>query len=194
MRMLTVVDPTGAAAGVQAVVARAGAGAGQPGAGAVRTPARRCGLLRLGVGLLGIGQLALAVRFVPGGATSPARRLLRASLVYLPVAAGVADACAVGCDRIVWIAQNVSDMSEHCTRVITITITDTATCKLEYQPALPIPNGKLLPVAVPVDGNHVLRRADRHVHRAAVRGRRNLARAARRASCRKPSARSTRSC
>ena len=47
-------------------------------------------------------------------------------------------------------------------------------------PACRFRNGKTVPVAVPLDGDHVLRRADRHVHRAAVRGDR-LARAARRA-------------
>ena len=38
-----------------------------------------------------------------------------------------------------------------------------------YQPALADSQRQDVPVAVPVDGDHVLRRADRHVHRAPVR-------------------------
>ncbi len=40
---------------------------------------------------------------------------------------------------------------------------------LQYQPALPLVQRQADHLAVPVDGDHVLRRADRHVHRAPLR-------------------------
>jgi protoheme IX farnesyltransferase len=81
-RMLTVVDPTGVRAGAQAVVAAlvlipvSLVPALSPQAG---SPAVYCGWAML----LGVGQLAAAVAFLFGRNDFSARRLLRASLVYM---------------------------------------------------------------------------------------------------------------
>jgi heme o synthase len=81
-RMLTVVDPTGLRAGAQAVVAALAlvpvsfVPALQPQAG---SPAVYCGWAMV----LGIGQVAAAVMFLIRRDDQSARRLLRASLVYM---------------------------------------------------------------------------------------------------------------
>ena len=82
-RMLTVVDPTGWRAGLQAVLSALALipvsivpVLGNPSLGSV--------LFVVAATLLGIGQLALAAVFWHGTTDSRARLLLRASLVYLP--------------------------------------------------------------------------------------------------------------
>jgi protoheme IX farnesyltransferase len=83
MKMLTVVDPTGQRAGVQAVLAAAALIPVSlfpvlyyPGLGS---------LIYLAAALLlGLGQLALSIHFFRSRTERSARKLLRASLVYLP--------------------------------------------------------------------------------------------------------------
>ena len=83
MKMLTVVDPSGQRAGVQAVIAAAALIPvslfpilSVPGFGSV--------IYLLVAVLLGSGQLALSVSFFRNRDEKTARRLLRASLIYLP--------------------------------------------------------------------------------------------------------------
>jgi len=83
MKMLTVVDPSGQRAGVQAVLASAALIPvslfpilSVPGFGSV--------IYLLVAVLLGLGQLALSVSFFRSRDEKTARRLLRASLIYLP--------------------------------------------------------------------------------------------------------------
>jgi protoheme IX farnesyltransferase len=81
--MLTVVDPTGRRAGVQAIVAAA---ALVPVAliPALDSPDLGAAAYVAIAGLLGIGQLLLSVAFCLRRDEESARMLLRASLVYLP--------------------------------------------------------------------------------------------------------------
>jgi protoheme IX farnesyltransferase len=82
MRMLTVVDPTGHRAGVQAVAAASSVWIVSlvPAALAISGSP----IYVLGSTLLGLGQLVYAARFFRCRDDQTARALLRASLVYLP--------------------------------------------------------------------------------------------------------------
>jgi protoheme IX farnesyltransferase len=87
LRMLTVVDPSGRRAGIQAVCAALVLlpvsllpAVFAPGSGAV--------FYVLLAGSLGLAQLACAVAFCLTRDEATARRLLRASLVYLPALLG----------------------------------------------------------------------------------------------------------
>lgn len=84
MKMLTVVDPTGRRAGVQAVLA---ATALIPVAivPALAGPGFGAAAYIVLVGLLGIAQLGLSILFCVQRSEQSARWLLRASLVYLPL-------------------------------------------------------------------------------------------------------------
>ena len=84
LKMLTVVDPTGRRAGVQAVLA---ATALVPVAivPALAGPGFGAAAYIVLVGLLGLGQLALSVLFCVKRNEQSARWLLRASLIYLPL-------------------------------------------------------------------------------------------------------------
>ena len=84
MQMLTVVDPTGRRAGVQAVLA---ATALIPVAivPALAGPGLGAAAYIVLVGLLGVAQLALSIQFCVQRSEPSARWLLRASLVYLPL-------------------------------------------------------------------------------------------------------------
>ncbi|MFO0868220.1 MAG: heme o synthase [Pirellulales bacterium] len=88
LKMLTVVDPTGRRAGVQAVLS---AVALLPVSliPALFGPAPGAGWYAALALLLGVGQLACAVIFFAQRSESAARLLLRASLVYLPALLGL---------------------------------------------------------------------------------------------------------
>jgi protoheme IX farnesyltransferase len=83
MKMLPVVEPTGARAGVQAVWA---ALALVPVSiiPALFSPGFGAAMYAVVALVLGLGQLALAIQFCAWRSSSSARRLLRASLIYLP--------------------------------------------------------------------------------------------------------------
>jgi protoheme IX farnesyltransferase len=83
MQMLTVVDPSGRRAGVQAVV---GAAALIPASllPALLAPAQGAVLFLIASSLLGLAQFAIACQFCLRRDDVTARRLLRASLIYLP--------------------------------------------------------------------------------------------------------------
>lgn len=83
MQMLTVVDPSGRRAGVQAVV---GAAALIPASllPALLAPASGAVLFLVASCLLGLAQFAIACQFCLARNDVTARRLLRASLIYLP--------------------------------------------------------------------------------------------------------------
>ena len=84
LKMLTVTDPSGRRAGAQAVLA-ALALVPVSLVPAILPTSGTVGLYFVGVLLLGAGQLACAVAFLLCIDDKAARRLLRASLVYLPV-------------------------------------------------------------------------------------------------------------
>lgn len=81
MKMLSVVDPTGRRAGVQAVLA---ALALLPVSFAFGLPIPGTSLYVVAAFVLGVGQLACAIWFFVKLDQSSARLLLRASLIYLP--------------------------------------------------------------------------------------------------------------
>lgn len=81
LKMMTVVDPTGRRAGVQAVLA---ALALLPVSFVPAIMAPGAALYMSAALVLGVGQLACAVAFCAHKDETSARRLLRASLVYLP--------------------------------------------------------------------------------------------------------------
>lgn len=83
MRMLTVVDPTGVRAGAQAVIVALMLIPVSL-VPAVHPLANNAFVYFAGALLLGVGQLACAVHFLMKRDDRSARRLLRASLVYLP--------------------------------------------------------------------------------------------------------------
>ena len=170
----------------------AGADSGQPGALPVCSRPARCYFAW--ALLLGVGQLACAVSFFVRLSEQSARRLLLASLIYLPAADGAARAGAVGLSFersanetffFAVIRKAVTQLwPKHLTMPLRITPrrsssgTDARTAAISSGPAAS--QRQADHVAVPVDRDHVLRRPDRHVHRAALR-RPDLARAARRA-------------
>jgi protoheme IX farnesyltransferase len=84
MQMLTVVDPTGQRAGVQAVLAAAALIPVSLFPVLLYSPGLGSLLYLAAALLLGLGQLALSVNFFLNRTESSARKLLRASLVYLP--------------------------------------------------------------------------------------------------------------
>ncbi len=88
LKMMTVVEPTGRRAGVQAVLA---AGALLPVSliPAISGPVPGAGWYAALVLLLGVAQLACAVIFFAQRSEESARLLLRASLVYLPALLGL---------------------------------------------------------------------------------------------------------
>ena len=88
LQMLTVVDPTGRRAGVQAVLSALGLIPVSliP---AIHGPAPGSGMFAALALLLGVAQLVCAVLFFAQRSEASARLLLRASLVYLPVLFGL---------------------------------------------------------------------------------------------------------
>lgn len=83
LKMLTVVDPTGRRAGVQAVLSALSIVlVGLLPAAQLVDPSR---VYLWASFLLGVGQLGCAVQFLIERRESTARRLLRASLIYLPI-------------------------------------------------------------------------------------------------------------
>ena len=189
-RMLSVVDPTGRRAGWQAVlgalvllpVSVLPASGDWPGLVILWRPSL-LGLLQFGRGHS--VRLALDER--------SARMLLRASLIYLPsVLVFLLLSCS---DRALKISE------KRCKRPVICRTTGSQTpltgtlqhLKLQYQPGLPLPNGKLIHVAVLVDRDHVLRRLDRRVHRAFASVRRDWP-ATHDVHLSEPMARSTPSC
>ena len=119
--------------------------------------------------LLGAGPVALPLSFLRRLDEASARRLLRASLVYLPrcllVPVDVAQRFVKRRTRSREFTRESRSMppahADHGHGHGAI--------KLQYQPALAAAQRQADHVAVPVDGDHVLRRADRHVHRDPLR-------------------------
>ena len=120
--------------------------------------------------VLGVGQLACAVGFFVQLSDASARRLLLASLVYLPAMMGLLRAGTVGLDpnRDVFLRVTERREREHGARRDSRRYARLTThsrhgarrmCSSQYHPGLPHSQRQADRLVVPVDRDHVLRRA-----------------------------------